>query len=185
MQREGRTNEEKQNGRIEIAEKREESGEERESDWAGRDWCGFLGGGMCVVQQGVGVSRSRLPASLIEHLSMGPGLQPTDKNRPHCVCSPCSRAHFRRVPTACVSSSGDWAVDTGPNMQHETWTFLRRTASSVSQRSRLKTTIQKNGGSLPLRHSCHLSVLQHVFSAPPGGSCTVVLRKIIRKCFFM
>ena len=36
-----------------------------------------------------------------------------------------------------------------------------------------------------LRHVCRLFVLQRVFPAPPGASCTVVLRKeIIHKSFF-
>ena len=33
----------------------------------------------------------------------GPGSQPTDIGD-HCVCIPCSRAHFGRVTAACVSS---------------------------------------------------------------------------------
>ena len=49
----------------------------------------------------------------------------------------------------------------------------RRTASFVSPCSPQK---YKTLTRVSLRHCCHLSVLQRVFSAPPGASCTVVLR---------
>ena len=54
---------------------------------------------------------------LVEHKSMGQACNPPTKNGPHEVCSPCSRAHFGRVPTACVSSPRDRAVSTGSHMQ--------------------------------------------------------------------
>ena len=48
----------------------------------------------------------------------GPGSKPTDIGD-HSVCTPCSRAHFGRVTTACVSSPRDWAVSIGSHMQQD------------------------------------------------------------------
>ena len=57
----------------------------------------------CSPAQGVGVLRSLLPTSLDEQLSMGQARNPRDIGD-HSVCTPCTRAHFGRVTTACVSS---------------------------------------------------------------------------------
>ena len=52
----------------------------------------------------------------------GPGLQPTDTQGIHrrSVCSPCFRAHFGRLTTACVSSPRDWTVHIGSHKQQDT-----------------------------------------------------------------
>ena len=55
---------------------------------------------------------------LVPVLVDGLRFPPTDK-RDHLVCSLCSRAHFGRVPTACVSSPRDGAVSTGAHMQQD------------------------------------------------------------------
>ena len=66
-----------------------------------------------------------------------------------------------------------------------TLTFLKRlhTWSHLLTPFTSENHDTKNWRWFSLRHSCHLSVLQSVFSAPPGASCTVVLRKIIHKTF--
>ena len=109
----------------------------------------------------------------------GPSLQPTDNKGPHKECGPCSHAHFGCVPTACGSSPRDWVVSIGSHMQQNIdisfgASTSRRTASFVSQRSRLKTTTQKIGDNFPRDIVVvRWSVLQRVFSAPPGASCTL------------
>ena len=57
----------------------------------------------CSLAQGVGVLRSRQPASLFRALVDESG----------------SRAHFDRATTACVSSPRDWAVSVGSHMQQD------------------------------------------------------------------
>ena len=59
---------------------------------------------LSVSTQGFGVLRSLLPVSSSEQAIDGPGSQPIDTTGPHSVCKPCSRAHFDRATTACVSS---------------------------------------------------------------------------------
>ena len=100
---------------------------------------------------------------------------------PHLVC-----AHFGRVPNACASSPRDCAVSIGSHTSGST-------ASFVSQRSRLKTTIQKSGDSFLMRHSCQLLMLQIVFpfhraplaqkTSEVNFSCSrcVTNKKIIRR----
>ena len=85
--------------------------------------------------QGVGVLLSRLPASLFEHNVMVK-LATHRHVGPHSVCRPRSHAHLGLFTTACVSSPGDWAEGASTS---------GRTDSCVWSRSRLKTTVQKNG----------------------------------------
>ena len=103
------------------------------------------------------------------------------------MCSPCSRAHFAPIATACVSSPREWAVSVGSHLQQDVDNSkapphpgaLLPLFDPVHHRK----PRYKKWRWFSLRHSCHLSVLQSVFSAPPGASCTMVLRKIIQITF--
>ena len=102
------------------------------------------------------------------------------------MCGPCSRAHFGCVPTACVSSPRDWAVSIGSHMQQNMDISFgastpRRTASCVSQRSRLKTTTQKLAIVSPETQLSFVSVTTRVFR--PAGRLLHVTK--IRKCLFV
>ena len=71
----------------------------------------------CLLHKGSGVLLSLLPASF-EHLAVSRA-----RNRPTLgttpLRSPCSRANFTRVTTACVSSPCDWVVSTGSHVQQD------------------------------------------------------------------
>ena len=82
----------------------------------------------------------------------GPGFPPTDISGPHSVCRPCSRAHFGRVPTACVSSPKrlgclPWLAHAAGHGHFKGASTSRRTVSFDTRRSRQKTTIHKIGDS--------------------------------------
>ena len=56
---------------------------------------------------------------LVRALVDGPSFPPTDAEDHTSVRSPCSRAHFGRAITACVSSPRHWAVSIGPHKQQD------------------------------------------------------------------
>ena len=87
---------------------------------------------------------------LVRALVDGPNFPPTDMKDHTSVRSPCSRAHFGRVTTACVSSPRDWAVSTGSHMQQgmdisQAPPHLGAPIPLFEFRSRQKTTTQKFG----------------------------------------
>ena len=84
--------------------------------------------------------------------------------QPHHVCH---RRETRLTPLARSCSRTPVFLKAPPHLGAPIQLF--------EDHSRQKTTIQKCGNNFPLRHSCHLFLLQRVFSAPPGASCTVVL----------
>ena len=89
------------------------------------------------IAQGVGVSHSRLPASLCE-LSMGQAF--IRHKGPHSMRSPCSDAHFGPTTRVCVI-----AKKTGISpvaRTYRTRQTSRRTVSSAEDRSRQKPDLQ-------------------------------------------
>ena len=87
---------------------------------------------------------------LVRALVDGPSFPLTDMKDHTPVRSPCSRAHFGRVTTACVSSPRDWAVSTGSHMQQgmdisQAPPHLGAPIPLFEFRSRQKTTTQKFG----------------------------------------
>ena len=98
------------------------------------------------------VLRHTFRAMYFMHRVDGPSSQPTDAQE-HTLWSPCSRAHFGHVATACVSSPGDWAVSVGTHTQQDMGVsiappHLVAPAPLFEYCSRLKTTIQKIGDSV-------------------------------------
>ena len=89
---------------------------------------------------------------VFEHLSTGPGL-PSQRQGPHQVCCPCSRAQLGCLNTECVSSPRDWAVSVGSHMQQkmgisEALPRLGAPIPLIEYRSR-HTSIQKFDDSFP------------------------------------
>ena len=114
---------------------------------------------------------------------MGEAIHPrTRRTAPQC--SPCSRAHFGRVATACVSSPRDWAVSIGSHMQHDT--DVSKVPPNLGapitlfdavqvRKQRSKTLAQV---SPQTQLSCVL--LRSVLSAAPGTTCKRKRIKSIR-----
>ena len=144
----------------------------------------FLSFFVCTLHQGSGSYVHISPRPCFEHLSMGQACNaPTPRDAQHFVCSPCSRAHFGRATTACVSSprrlgSLQRLAHAAGHRHFQRASTSRRSAPLFEYHSRQKTTIQKIGANFSLRHCSRKLVLQRVFPAPPGASCTVVLRKM-------
>ena len=87
---------------------------------------------------------------------------------------------------ACVSSPRDWAVSFGSHRQQDV--DISKAPPHLGAPLPLFDPVHpenhdtKKWRWFPLRHSCHLSLLQRVFSAPPGASCTRgVTNKIIHR----
>ena len=76
------------------------------------------------LPQGVGVSRSTLSASLLEHPSMSQAFHPPTQRDHTTLWSPRSHAQCSTIAAACVSSPKDWAVLIGSHMQQKRWSFL-------------------------------------------------------------
>ena len=68
-----------------------------------------------------------------------PGSQHTDIGH-HSVCTPCSRAHFGRVTTACVSSPKRLGLSPLARTCSRTWIFQRRLHIWALRSLRLNTT---------------------------------------------
>ena len=116
------------------------------------------------------------PRPCFKHLSMGQACNPpTPRDTQHSVCSPCSRAHFGRLPTACVSSPRDWTVHIGSHMQQDTCISPAPPHPCAPCPSFLSVH-PKKWRSFLLRQ---LSFVQRVFSTPRGASCTVIVIEVV------
>ena len=108
-----------------------------------------------TVAQGVGVSRSRLPASLFEHSPLGQANNSSTFRTAACaICA--LTPHQARAATACVSTPRDWAVSIGSHMRPRHGHFYsastsKRTVSVGSDCSRQKPRSKKLAVTIPTR----------------------------------
>ena len=93
--------------------------------------CCSFGLRLLRLRQGVGVSRSTLPASLFEHPSMSQAFNPPTQTTQRCEVR-ALMPKCRPVATACESSPKDWAVLIGSHMQQEVVIFF---GASTSRRT--------------------------------------------------
>ena len=130
----------------------------------------------CSHSQVVGVSRSLLPASLCRAPDRWARLATHRRKGPHQACSPCSRAHFSRLTTACVSSPKGLGCLHWLTQQDMVISKAPPHLSAPLPPSfcvHLRKPRYKKLAMVSLRHGCQLALL---FSAPPGASCTVVIK---------
>ena len=119
-----------------------------------------------------GVLRSRLPASLFEHASGGPGSPPNDA-MDHTLCSLCSDAPEPCNNRMCVIAkrlgSLHRLAHAAGRVHFLGASMTPRTVFLICSRPfTLRTSIQKLA-IISLRHGCPRFLLQRVFNAPPGA----------------
>ena len=127
----------------------------------------------CLLQSGVGVLRSLLPASLFEHLSMGQANNPPTRSTtvlrsPFSHCPRWPRGH--RI-VCCRRGTG---LSSWSHTSRNTWTFSFSASTSIHSRN---IDFPKDWRCFAERNGSRPYVLQGVFNAPPRAvTVTVSLR---------